>query len=173
MLCLVLLGWLHLVLGFVLWVFSFCFHLVWVCLVGFLGFCLRKKSNFTLFPNQHHTFCSTCQFRFCGEGYFFRGPSRTEPGHKPSAPRRCHKTCTTYQQTFKGEARHREETTNFQAAGARSSRGAQQSHINITIPTLVPPGNSRCKQSILLWQKEGFFLCIRAICNTAILLLLY
>lgn len=50
-LCLVLLGWLRLVLGFVLWVFSFCFHLVWVFLV-FLGFVEEKSPTSLCSPTS-------------------------------------------------------------------------------------------------------------------------
>lgn len=65
----------------------------------------------------------------------------------------------------------RPQTSRQQEGG--SLRGVQQPHINITTSTLVALGNSRFKLGILLWQREGFFLCIRAICNAAILMLLY
>lgn len=85
--CLVLIGWLWVCFCFVgvflLWFGSFFCCSVWgffVCLF------LRKKSNFSLFPNQHHTFCSTCQFRCCGERYFFRDPSRQTQDTSPALP---------------------------------------------------------------------------------------
>lgn len=108
-------------------------------------------------------------------GLFFhpacRDPTRTDPGCMPSTPRHCHINDVSANTQTRG--RHREETTNLQAAGAGELEGSTAVSHQYNYFHLVALGNSRCKQGILLWQREGFFLCIRAVCNTAILMLLY